>query len=163
VCEQYHTVDCCEQQWQKRCVEVALRHLFKRRLPSLPTRAHPATQRGQRWVLGPPPSRSNGGTASCSPSADRVSCTRAQPLTVAGRWAELPDELVEKVLEAAGWSKPQEGGSGGSLRPPPWCGWCALGVRRHHARLVLRRVRGCGENLWWHSYSGARHRALRAC
>jgi hypothetical protein len=66
-----------------------------------------------------------------------------------GGWAELPDELVAKVLEllqAAGRSaplfadlvdwwddtiyKPQaEEKASASLRPPPRCGWCARGGR----------------------------------
>jgi hypothetical protein len=47
---------------------------------------------------------------------------------VEGGWAELPDELVEKVLEllqAAGRSEPQDEGLG-SFQPLPRCGWCAL-------------------------------------
>ena len=50
--------------------------------------------------------------------------TRAQRRreTVYG-WADLLEELLAKVLEAAGW---QEGGLGFS-QPPPRCGWCALG------------------------------------
>ena len=42
-----------------------------------------------------------------------------------GGWAELPDELVEKVLERLGGVNPRMK-DWGSFGPPPRCGWCAL-------------------------------------
>jgi hypothetical protein len=50
---------------------------------------------------------------------------------VKGGWVELPDELMEKVLQmlqAAGRGEPRRE-DWGSLKPPPRCGWYSLGGR----------------------------------
>jgi hypothetical protein len=94
-------------------------------------------------VWGHPPTRVGGGELPLPPLGypTAMLSTRAQRRreTVYG-WADMHEELLAEVLEAAGW---QEGGFWGSLKPPPGA---APGVRWVKAvydalvrRLVLRR------------------------
>jgi hypothetical protein len=60
-----------------------------------------------------------------------------QETVAANGWAGLPVELMDTVLEAlqaARRSEPQEEvdplkAGWVFVRPPPWCGWCALAGR----------------------------------
>jgi hypothetical protein len=113
-----------------------------------PTRggeAHPPHSEA-RTVLGPPPARTDGGELTygelplrpASRLSGRDAAPRARRETVYG-WADMPEELLAKVLEVAGW---QEGGlefSRASATARLVCaGWKAV-YDALVRRLVLRR------------------------
>jgi hypothetical protein len=94
-------------------------------------------------VRGPPPARAVVALRSRCDAAHRAQ--RLLETEEEGGWAELPDELVAKVLEllqAAGPSEPQDGGLGFSQELAAVRLVCARWKAVHGAmvtRLVLRR------------------------